>query len=81
MKQLLNKDLRAKVRLSEIERLIKRHRIIVPPPSRSTLLKMCEAGILETAGDRPTKWGWLVYEDSFINWARSLDRARSPRKK
>jgi hypothetical protein len=73
MKQLLNKDLRPKVRLAEIEKLIKRHRIIVPPLSRATLLRMCEDGTFETAGDAPTKLGWLVYEDSFLRWVDGLD--------
>ena len=64
---------RVKMRLSEIERLLKKHRIIVPPPSRQTLIKLCEDGTLETAGDRPTVMGWLVFEDSFLSWLRKLD--------
>ena len=64
---------RVKMRLSEIERIIKKHRIIVPPPSRQTLIKLCEDGTLETAGDRPTVMGWLVFEDSFLAWLRKLD--------
>jgi len=64
---------RVKMRLSEIERLIKKHRIIVPPPSRQTLIKLCEDGTLETAGDRPTVMGWLVFEDSFLAWLKKLD--------
>ena len=65
---------RVKMRLSEIERLIKKHRIIVPPPSRQTLIKLCEDGTLETAGGGPTVIGWLVFEDSFHEWLRRLDR-------
>lgn len=61
------------MRLSEIERLIKKHRIIVPPPSRQMLIRLCEDGTLETAGDRPTPMGWLVFEDSFLGWLRKLD--------
>ncbi len=61
------------MRLCEVERLIKQHRIIVPPPSRQTLIKLCEDGTLETAGDRPTVMGWLVFEDSFLAWLRKLD--------
>jgi hypothetical protein len=64
---------RTKIRLSEVERLIKKHRIIVPPLSRSTLVGMCEDGTFETAGTRPTKLGWLVFEDSFWKWAKDLD--------
>lgn len=64
---------RPKIRLSEIERLIKKHRIIIPPPSRQTLIKLCEDGTFETVGGGPTAIGWLVFEDSFMKWARSLD--------
>jgi hypothetical protein len=73
MKQLLNKDLRPVIRLSEVERLIKAHRIITPPYSRKTLHRMCEDGTLETVGGAPQKGGWLVYEDSFFRWVDSLD--------
>ena len=64
---------RAKLRLSEIEKLIRKHRIIIPPLSRPTLISMCEDGTFETAGTAPTSLGWLVYEDSFLKWVRSLD--------
>jgi hypothetical protein len=73
MKRLLNNDIRPKIRLSEIEKLIKRHRIIVPPLSRTTLTRMCEDGTFETTSRRPTNLGWLVYEDSFYRWVESLD--------
>jgi len=66
---------RTKLRLAEIERLIRKNRIIVPPPTRKTLIAMCEDGTLETAGTSPTKLGWLVYEDSFLKWVGSLDNA------
>lgn len=64
---------RTKLRLGEVERLIKKHRIIVPPPSRPTLVTFCEDGTFETAGGAPTKLGWLVFEDSFWKWAKELD--------
>lgn len=67
---------RPKLRLAEIERLIKKHRIIVPPLSRATLVNMCEDGTFETAGSAPTSVGWLVYEDSFLEWVRRLDGER-----
>ncbi len=73
MQQTLDTKIRTRLRLSEIERLIKKHRIIVPPLSRPTLVGLCEDGTLETAGTRPTSLGWLVYEDSFWNWVKSLD--------
>lgn len=73
IKQTLTVAVRSKLRLGEIERLIRKHRIIVPPPTRHTLIKMCEEGIFETVGDRPTRLGWLVFEESFWQWARGLD--------
>lgn len=73
VKQLLEYKPRVKMRLSELERLIRRHRIIVPPPSRQMLIRMCEDGTLETAGSRPTPLGWLVFEDSFLGWLKRLD--------
>lgn len=66
---------RTKLRLGEVERLIRKHRIIVPPPTRKTLIGMCEDGTLETAGTSPTKLGWLVYEDSFLKWISSLENS------
>jgi hypothetical protein len=68
----LNIESRPKLRITEIERLIKAHRIIVPPIARRTLTKMCEEGVFETVGDQPTRYGWLVYEDSFWKWAKNL---------
>lgn len=64
---------RAKMRLSEIERILRRERIPIPPPSRTALLGLIEDGTLETAGDEPSRFGWLVYEDSFWRWVKSLD--------
>ena len=73
MKQMTERNIRTKLRLSEVQRLIERHRIIVPTPTRRTLSNMCEDGRLETAENPPGKLGWLVYEDSFWSWVRSLD--------
>jgi hypothetical protein len=73
MKQLLINDLRRVLRLSEIERLIRNHRIISPPYSRKTLHRMCEDGTFDTVGGMPQKGGWLVYEDSFLRWIDSFD--------
>jgi hypothetical protein len=73
MKRLLDMKIRPKLRLGEVERLIKEHRIIVPPPTRRTLIKMCEEGIFETLGSAPTSVGWLVFEDSFLKWAEKIN--------
>ena len=63
-------QIRPKLRLGEVERLIKKHRIVVPCLSRQTLQNMCEDGTFEAAGNKPTRLGWLVYEDSFWKWAK-----------
>ena len=73
LQQTLDVLTRSKLRLTEVARLINKHRIIVPAPSRRTLSNMCEQGIFETVGGEPTKLGWLVYEDSFWKWARELE--------
>ncbi len=73
MKQIFDFTPRPKIRLGEIERLIRKHRIITPPISRQALIRMCEEGVFETCGTGPTTLGWLVYEDSFVRWVRSLD--------
>ena len=69
---LLDLSPRPKLRLSEIERLIRKHRIIVPLPSRRYLITLCEDGTFETSARGP-KDPWLVYEDSFLKWVNSLD--------
>ena len=73
IKQTLNTSNRAKLRLTEVERLIKLHRLIVPPISRRTLTRMCEDGRFETVDNGPTRLGWLIYEESFWAWAKSLE--------
>ena len=76
MKQTLDFNIRTVIKLSEIERLIKKHRIMLPPPSRQTLIRMCESGIFETVSESPGRSGWLVYEDSFLRWVEGLSRER-----
>jgi len=63
---------RTKLRLSEIEKLIRVHRIVIPPLSRRRLSEMCEEGIFETAPRNGGKH-WLVYEDSFLKWVKDMD--------
>lgn len=64
--------LRPKLRLGEVERLIRKHRILVPAPSRPTLIAFCEDDTFK--GAFKSKIGWLVFEDSFWEWARGLER-------
>lgn len=72
-KQPLDRKVRTKLRLGEVERIIKENRVIVPVPSRQSLIRMCESGKLETVGGAPTTLGWLVYEDSLWEWIREFD--------
>lgn len=37
------------ITIGEIERLIKKHRLILPCPCRATFVNMCEDGTFETA--------------------------------
>lgn len=60
---------RPRLRLSEVERLIRLYRIIVPCPSRQTLIRMCEEGTFETPTGAAGRGGWEIYEDSFWRWA------------
>jgi len=49
------------MRLSEIERILRRERILIPPPSRTALLGLIEDGTLETAGNVPSRSaGWSM---------------------
>jgi hypothetical protein len=64
---------RPKLRLSEVERLIRINRIIVPPLSRRSLIDLCEEGKLQIAPRKGERSPYLVYEDSFLAWVRSLD--------
>ncbi len=71
-KRLFDISPRTALRLSEIDRLIRTHRIIVPAPSRPKLIDLCTSGVFETVGNAPTTFGWLVYEDSFLKWVDGM---------
>ncbi len=73
-KRTLDLNARPKLRLSEVERLIRTRRIIVPPLSRRTLVRLCEVGDLQFAPRRNTRAPYLIFEDSFIKWVEGLDR-------
>ena len=60
---------RPALRLREIEVILRRSRVITPVPSRPTLIGLIECGKLE---GRKLSHGWVVYEDSFKGWVKSL---------
>jgi hypothetical protein len=59
------------LRLSEIERLIRKERLIVPPLSRRALICLCEDGTFDTAPRQEGK-PYLVTEASFLKWVKHL---------
>ncbi len=62
-------EVRPALRLKEIELILRRTRVITPVPSRPTLIGLIESGTLE---GRKLSHGWVVYEDSFKAWVKSL---------
>lgn len=60
--------IRTRLALGEVERLITKYNIVIPCPSRQTLIRMCEDGTFETPSNRRRSF-WTVYEDSFWSWA------------
>lgn len=64
---------RTKLRLSDVEELLRKYAVFATPLSRDTLIEMCQDGTFETVGNSPTRFGWLVYADSFEEWVRRLD--------
>jgi hypothetical protein len=63
--------IRTALRLGEIEDILRQTRVLVPIPSRPKLIALCEEGKLE---GRRTEFGWIVYEDSFKAWVRTLQQ-------
>ena len=57
--------IRPALRLGEVERQL--DGIIVPTPSRPTLIKLVKSGILE---GKKTRFGYIVYQDSFHSWLK-----------
>jgi hypothetical protein len=72
--QIAELQLRPRLRISEVERAIRIHRIILPPLSRRSILRMCEDGTFETAPRSSGRSPYFIYEDSFLDWVKSLDQ-------
>jgi hypothetical protein len=69
---------RPAMRLREIEAALKTTRVIVPVPSRPTLIKLIEEGTLDgfkLPQKNKQSQSWLVYEDSFHEWVKSFQPA------
>lgn len=57
------------LRLGYIEKIIRENEIIVPCPSRPTLIQMIEGGVFEA---KQSSFGWAIYKDSFLKWVQEL---------
>lgn len=64
------------LRLAEVVEIINKYKIMRTPPSRNTLIEMCEDGTLE---GKLTRFGWMVFEESFDEWVRDLQRPQISR--
>lgn len=53
-----------------VEDVIQENRLMNPVPSRMTLIRWVESGILE--GKKTPTGIWIVYQDSFENFVRNL---------
>jgi len=60
------------LRLAEIERIIRKERLIVPPLSRRMLIRLCDEGVFQTAPRTRPRDPYLVTEESFLKWVKSL---------
>jgi hypothetical protein len=69
-KYQLSFTIRPTLRLSRVEEILKTHRVMDPLPSRRNLIDLLEEGVLEGTLSR---YGWLVYEESFLAWLRALN--------
>ncbi|HEV7698692.1 MAG TPA: hypothetical protein VGO43_00540 [Pyrinomonadaceae bacterium] len=70
--RILDLKPRTMLRLSEIERLIRKERLVVPPLSRRSLVAMCDDGTFETAPRSHKRARYLVTEESFLKWVKGL---------
>ncbi len=66
----LSFTIRPTLRLSRVRDILKAHRVIDPLPSRRNLIDLLEEGVIEGTLSR---YGWLVYEDSFLKWLKELN--------
>ena len=70
---LLQISPRPTLRISEVERLIRIHRIVVPPLSRRRLYQMCESGEFECAPSEGNRKRYFIFEDAFLDWVKKLN--------
>ncbi len=66
-------EIRPLLNLGEIEDIIRQHRIMRPVPCRWTLINYINVGTFEGFKENGQ---WVVYEDSFEGWVRSLQQRK-----
>jgi hypothetical protein len=57
------------IRLAHVEAILRATRVMIPVPSRDALIKLIEDGTLI---GRKTRYGYLVTEQSFKDFVKSL---------
>lgn len=62
-----------RLRLSQIEEILRRTGVVGAVPVRSTLIALIEEGKLD---GELTTFGWLVTEDSFKAWVRGFETSK-----
>ncbi|MEO6392851.1 MAG: hypothetical protein ABIP75_13470 [Pyrinomonadaceae bacterium] len=62
-------SIRPILRLNYVEKILRATRVVVPIPSRPTLIGWLEEGVWE---GKKLDYGWVVYEDSFHEWVRRM---------
>lgn len=69
--------IRPALRLGYVEHIIAAKGILKPTPSRMTLIRMIQSGVLQgkQLPHKQLNAEWIVYEDSFIAWVKSLAQA------
>lgn len=63
-------QIRRTVRLCRALEILEASQVTDPLPTRRNLVDLLEEGIIE---GKLSRYGWLVYEDSFLNWIRNFN--------
>lgn len=63
-------QIRPTLRLSRVREILEGSRVMDPLPSKRNLIDLLEEGVIE---GKLTRYGWLVFEDSFLRWLRDIN--------
>jgi len=63
-------QIRPSLRLSRVLEILQHSRVMDPLPSKRNLIDLLEEGVIE---GKITRYGWLVFEDSFLQWLREIN--------